>query len=149
MNETPRINTQFLAESIVLQTVSFINLSALNYAWRLQLKLPPVGNYTVNQEGAHTKRGRPALRATLRERISNTLSQYPYPITVQTIRRALLQTTARPGSWNTIKKYVEELAAEGIVIRQSLPTENKRKPLVLYFMRGCKPELRKALVQDS
>ena len=81
----------------------------------------------------------------MRERISSVLSWCPYPVTVQTIRQALLQTTTRPASRTTIKKYLEELAAEGIVIRQSLPTGRKEKPLVVYFMRGFRPDLREEI----
>jgi DNA-binding HxlR family transcriptional regulator len=88
------------------------------------------------------KRGRPALRATMREKISGVLSCHSYPMTVQTIRQTLLQTTARPASRTTIKKYLEELTGEGIVIRQSLPSSPKEKPLVVYFMRGFRPDLR-------
>jgi predicted Zn-ribbon and HTH transcriptional regulator len=88
------------------------------------------------------RRGRPALRATFREKIISVLSCCPYPVTVQTIRQTLLQTTARPISLTTIKKYLEELAAEGIVIHQSLPVDCKKKPLVVYFMRGFRPGLR-------
>ena len=88
------------------------------------------------------RRGRPALRATLREKISSVLSCRPYPVTVQTIRQTLLQTTAQPANPTTIKKYLEELTGEGIVIRQSLPSGRKEKPLVVYFMRGFRPDLR-------
>jgi Fe2+ or Zn2+ uptake regulation protein len=88
------------------------------------------------------RRGRPALRATLREKISSVLSCRPYPVTVQTVRLALQQTTSQPASRTTIKKYLEELAAEGIVVRQSLPDGRKENPLVVYFMRGFRPALR-------
>jgi len=103
----------------------------------------------LNKDMNRAKRGRPVLRATFRERISQLLSQCPYPVTVQTIRQAVLQTTARPCSWNTVKKYLDELTADGIIVRQLLPAENKRRPLVLYFMRGCRPDLRRNPVRDS
>ena len=88
------------------------------------------------------KRGRPALRATLREKISAILSRYSYPATVQKVRQELQQSTARPASGTTIQKYLKELIEEGIVIRQSLPADHKDKPLVVYFMRGFRPNLR-------
>jgi len=61
----------------------------------------------------------------------------------------MMQTSAHAGSWHTIKKYLEELASEGLVIRQSLPTDSKHKSLVLYVIRGCRADLRKIPVQDS
>ena len=100
-------------------------------AWRLR---------NSTHEVTQMKRGRPALRATFREGISNTLSQYTYPVTIQTIRKALLKTATRPGSFDTIKKYLEELTADGIVIRQPRPAERKQKPMVLYLMRGRRSE---------
>ena len=79
---------------------------------------------------------------TFREKISNTLSQYPYPISAGTIQQVLAQAGAHQGSWGTIRKYLEELAAEGLVLRQSLSTERKQKPLILYSMCGYRPDLR-------
>ena len=79
---------------------------------------------------------------TFREKISNTLSQYPYPVSAGTIQQALAQAGALQVSWGTIRKYLEELAAEGLVLRQSISPERKQKPLILYSMRGCRPELR-------
>ena len=79
---------------------------------------------------------------TFREQISNTLSQYPYPVSAGTIQQVLVQGGAPQGSWGTIRKYLEELAAEGLIVRQSFSTERKQRPLILYSMRGCRPDLR-------
>jgi len=79
---------------------------------------------------------------TFREKISNTLSQYPYPVSAGTIQQALVQTGSPQGSRGTIRKYLEELAAEGLVVRQSFSSELKQKTLIMYSMRGCRPELR-------
>jgi len=79
---------------------------------------------------------------TFREKIGNTLSQYPYPVSAGTIQQVLAQAGAPRGSWGTIRKYLEELAAEGLVVRQSLSSEHRQKPLILYSMRGCRPDLR-------
>ena len=98
--------------------------------------------YSLIREVTKTRRGRPALKITFREQISNTLSQYPYPVTAGTIQKVLAQTGAPRVSWGTIRKYLEELAAEGLVVRQSFSTERKQRPLILYSMCGCRPDLR-------
>ncbi len=79
---------------------------------------------------------------TFREQISNTLSQYTYPVSVNTIRQELVQGNVPQGSRSTIKKYLEELVAEGLVVRQAVSAERKQKPMTLYSMRGCRPDLR-------
>jgi len=81
------------------------------------------------------KRGRPSLRQTVRTRVSHVLRQTPYPVTVRTIQKSMTKPYMRPAHWCTIKKYLDELAEEGIVIRQVLPAAPKRKPLVVYFLR--------------
>jgi Fe2+ or Zn2+ uptake regulation protein len=63
------------------------------------------------------KRGRPALRATFRSRISDFLRQHPYPVTTRTIQHNLL-STGKPSSWHNVRKYLDELAQEGIITRQ-------------------------------
>lgn len=84
------------------------------------------------------KRGRPALRTTLRERISCVLSQTPYPVTVRTVQKGIVEAYAHSASWHTVKKYLDELVLEKVAFRQSLPAESTHKPLVLYLMRGSK-----------
>jgi len=84
------------------------------------------------------KRGRPALRSTFKERIADLLSRYPYPVTVRTVQLALLKAGRESAHWCTVKKYLEELAEEGYINRQLLPAETKRKPLTVYFSKGCK-----------
>ena len=79
---------------------------------------------------------------TFRENISKILSQYPYPVSAGTIQQVLVQAGESQGSLGTIRKYLEELAAEGLIVRQSLSLERKQKPLILYSMRGCRPDLR-------
>ena len=50
----------------------------------------------------------------------------------------LAQAVASVDLSTEIEKYLEELVAEGLIVRQSLPTERREKPLVVYFMRGCR-----------
>ena len=80
------------------------------------------------------RRGRPSLRATVREDVSHVLARTTYPVTVRTIQRYMGAAGARPPHWCTIKKCLDELADEGIVLRQSLPAEPKRKPLIVYLL---------------
>jgi len=92
--------------------------------------------------------GRPALRTTFREGISIILSRYPHPVTVQAIRKAMLKTFARPCSQGTIKKYLDELISEKIVVRQ-LPAGKKRSgQSALYCLRGYRERLAKDFSDD-
>lgn len=94
------------------------------------------------------RRGRPSLRTASRQGISEVLRRHPYPVTVQTVHQELSAIASGPGSWNTVRKYLDELAADGVVIRQVLPTECRRKPLVLYFIRGGKSQARGNFCED-
>ena len=84
------------------------------------------------------KRGRPAMREEFRREILTVLGEGQYPITVSTVKRVLDARRMRPCGWHTVRKYLEELAAERLVLRQALPTERGRKPLVVYLGR-CGP----------
>jgi len=41
----------------------------------------------------------------------------------------------RPCGWDTVNKYLNELASERLILRQALPAEAGRKPLVVYLGR--------------
>ena len=84
------------------------------------------------------RRGRPALSWSLRERIQEFLSHNPYPVTVSTVKQGLLKAGTTSAHWCTVKKYLTQLVDEGLVVRQALPVESRRKPLVVYFGRGSK-----------
>jgi hypothetical protein len=79
------------------------------------------------------KRGRPAMRAQYRREILDVLASYQYPATTSTVKRMLDTRRLHPCGWDTVEKYLQELAAEGLVIRQSLPTERRHKPLIIYM----------------
>jgi len=85
------------------------------------------------------KRGRPAMREEFRREILHVLGSGEYPVTASTIKRLLDKRRLRPCGWHTARKYLEELAAERLVLRQSLPTRSGRKPLVVYAGR-CRPD---------
>jgi Fe2+ or Zn2+ uptake regulation protein len=94
------------------------------------------------------RRGRPSLRTASRQSISEVLRRHPYPVTVQTVHQDLVRSASGPGSWNTVRKYLDDLASDGVVIRQVLPVERKRKPLVLYFIRGGRSQARGNFCED-
>ena len=86
------------------------------------------------------KRGRPALREYFRREILTVLGDGPYPVTALTVKRQLDTRRLRPCGWHTVRKYLDELAEERLVLRQALPPEKGRKPLVVYMGRA-RPDL--------
>ena len=86
------------------------------------------------------KRGRPAMREEFRRQILMVLGKTPYPITVTNVRRLVEARRTHPCGWDTIQKYLQELVAERLVLREPLPPQPKRKPLVLY--RGRRHQTR-------
>jgi len=93
------------------------------------------------------KRGRPALRSTFKAQINALLASYPFPVTTRTVQKRL-STEGRVGSWHTIRKYLDELAEEGVVIKQQLPVTDKNRPFVLYQIRGCKSQPQENFCKD-
>jgi len=81
------------------------------------------------------KTGRPAMRRQFREHILNALSDHEYPATVTGLKRRVESQCGRPCGWDTVRKYLDELVAERLVMRQALPAEPGRKPLELYLGR--------------
>ena len=81
------------------------------------------------------KRGRPAMREEFRSEILNVLDGSGYPVTATTVKRLLDAKRGQRCGWDTVRKYLEDLTAERLVLRQVLPTNRGRKPLVLYMGR--------------
>jgi hypothetical protein len=83
------------------------------------------------------KRGRPPMREELRRDILDLLGerQIPYPLTATSVKRFLDSRRVRPCGWHTVRRYLEELVGERLVLRQALPTQAGRKPLVVYMGR--------------
>jgi len=86
------------------------------------------------------KRGRPSMREEFRRDILSVLGVYQYPATASTVKRLLDSRRIHPCSWVTIDKYLRELVAEHLVLRQVLPTERGRKPLVVYVGRAIQTD---------
>jgi len=68
-----------------------------------------------------------------REQILNRLRSHRYPMTVGTVAKLITQGTGCPCGWNTIRRYMDKLAEQGVVRRQALPSGANRKPLVVYY----------------
>ncbi len=81
------------------------------------------------------RQGRPAMREEFRNQILSVLAGGEYPATVTTVKRLLDVRRARGCGWDTVNKYLQELAAERLVLRQALPTCRGRKPVVVYVGR--------------
>jgi len=80
------------------------------------------------------------MRQEFRREILDVLGGYQYPATASTIKRLLDQRRMRPCGWRTVQKYLHELAAERLVLRQALPTQRGRKPLVVYTGRSVQTD---------
>ena len=82
------------------------------------------------------KRGRPAAREEFRREILKALGGYQYPATISTVKGLLDARRLRPCGWDTVQKYLQELADERLILQQVLPTERGHKPLVVYVGRS-------------
>ena len=79
--------------------------------------------------------GRPAMRAQFKDDILAVLAERPYPATVSSVKRYLDGRRARPCGWDTVRKYLDELVSERLVLRQALPAEPGHKGLVVFMAR--------------
>ncbi len=82
------------------------------------------------------KTGRPAAREEFRQEILRALGGYQYPATISTVKGLLDARRMQHCGWDTVQKYLQELAEERLILRQALPTERGRKPLVVYVGRS-------------
>jgi len=81
------------------------------------------------------KGGRPPVREEFRREILDALSFCKYPATASTVKRILDGRRIRRTGWDTVHKYLAELADDRLILRQSLPVERGHKPLVVYMGR--------------
>jgi hypothetical protein len=95
------------------------------------------------------KRGRPPLREQFRQDILSALSAYQYPATVSTVKRLLNQRRLQPCAWETVEKYLNELSQQRLVLRQALPTERGRKPLVIFVGRNPPIDISRQFCETS
>jgi hypothetical protein len=76
------------------------------------------------------------MREQYRQDILSVLGGYQYPATASTVKRLLDERRIKPCGWDSVQKYLNELAQERLVLRQALPAERGRKPLVVFIGRS-------------
>ncbi|MCD6482984.1 MAG: hypothetical protein J7K83_01805 [Candidatus Aenigmarchaeota archaeon] len=83
------------------------------------------------------KRGRPSLRHYIINYILECLSQTQTPVNVSYIKKYVDSKMERNVSWNTIKKYLNELMLLDKVKKIKLPhsKEKDKEGLTLYTLR--------------
>ena len=82
------------------------------------------------------KRGRPSAASDVRRDILGALAGYQYPVTASTVKRLVDRRRVHPCGWDTVRKYLDELVAERLVLSQALPADRGCKPLVVYMGRS-------------
>jgi len=78
------------------------------------------------------------VRERLRRQILEVLGGYEHPLTVSSTKQLIDRRSNGSCSWHTVRKYLDELAGERLVLRQALPADGRQKPLVVYLGR-CWP----------
>ena len=75
-----------------------------------------------------SKRGRKPISSLIKPLILNILSNSPHPLTTNSLLKEIQAKISRPPlnyhrkvSWNTLKKYLDELEREGFVFSKKLP----------------------------
>lgn len=71
------------------------------------------------------KRGRPSLRNRIKKELKEIIQSYQTPFTISSLRILVSSKLGRKISWNTTKKYVEELVQEGLLEEVKLPHSKK------------------------
>jgi len=88
------------------------------------------------------KRGRPSKRYEIYALIEEYFSTNPYPSNVKKISEFISQRVGKTISWNTVKKYLEELVRIDKVKR--IQTHHSKIPektgITLYYMEVVKNE---------
>ena len=72
------------------------------------------------------KRGRIPLRDKIKPKVFEIISKYNFPLTISFIQREIIKE-GRNVSWNTVKKYLEELVKEKKVKKIWLPHSKKER----------------------
>ncbi|MDI6798445.1 MAG: hypothetical protein QMD12_00365 [Candidatus Aenigmarchaeota archaeon] len=67
------------------------------------------------------KRGRPSERGAIQTSILEVLSSTQIPLTISSLAKMISQKVGRTVSWNTVRKYLDELVQIGKVQPLRLP----------------------------
>ena len=83
------------------------------------------------------KRGRPSIRIAVQEVLLNLLKESQVPMTISLLTRLASERTGRSLSWNTVQKYLSELATADKIQTISLPhSKNEgKKGLTVYTLK--------------
>ncbi|MEM5821139.1 MAG: hypothetical protein QXP34_02345 [Candidatus Aenigmatarchaeota archaeon] len=86
------------------------------------------------------KRGRPSLRFKIYSLIEEYFSLHPYPSNVRKITMFISERLNKKISWNTTKKYLEELVRLDRVKKMETPHSKKanEKGITLYYLETTK-----------
>ncbi|MEM0242993.1 MAG: hypothetical protein QXT34_00860 [Candidatus Aenigmatarchaeota archaeon] len=82
------------------------------------------------------KRGRPSKRFEIYELINEYFKENPYPSNVNKIAEFIFQKSNKKISWNTLKKYLEELVKIDR-IKRIIPPHSKdssKTGITLYYL---------------
>ncbi|MEM5828046.1 MAG: hypothetical protein QW197_00880 [Candidatus Aenigmatarchaeota archaeon] len=82
------------------------------------------------------KRGRPSIRFEIYSLIEEYFSLHPYPSNVRKITAFISERLKKNVSWNTVRKYLEELVKLDRVKKMETPHSKKpnEKGLTLYYL---------------
>jgi hypothetical protein len=91
----------------------------------------------MNSHKKDMKRGRPSVRTIVIDALLQLLRESQVPMTISLLTRLASQKTGRMLSWNTVQKYLAELAAADKVQTISLPhsKEEGKKGLTVYILK--------------
>jgi len=83
------------------------------------------------------RRGRPIIRSEVQTLILEVLSQYKVPLSINAISQKIFEMTGKRISWNTIRKYLNELVELGKVTFIILPHSKKegKEGLKVYTLK--------------
>ena len=83
------------------------------------------------------KRGRPNVRNRIKPIIVETLTNSRVPVSVNTIKKEVDKGLKKETSWNTIKKYLDELVKTDVVQSVTLPHSKieKKEGLTVYTLK--------------
>lgn len=83
------------------------------------------------------KRGRPKLRNQIKNLIIDALKSTGSPMTINTITANISGQMKRNVSWNTVRKYVQELVEVNKVYATALPHSKMegKKGLTVYMIK--------------
>lgn len=83
------------------------------------------------------KRGRPNKRKIIQQSIIEILSNLSYPVSLLTIKKRISDKINQKLSWNTVKKYMDELIQANKVQPITLPHSKKegKQGLTVYLLK--------------